>query len=101
MRSKGINYMNRPKPNDFFGKRPPQMSSQAPANKVQRNFHLDATNYVPGEPYDQDYPPEGSEIENGEPEYLQEYYRQMPEEEVTIANKEDQPINISDLHFLG
>lgn len=105
MRSKGINYMNRPKPNDFSGKRPPSVPFHAPASKVQRNFHLDAANYVPEEAYCQDYPPGGVDIDGGQENedlhYEQEYYQQIPEDVAEIENQADQPLDISDLHFLG
>lgn len=103
MQSKRVNYMNRPRQNDFYGKRPPQAPFHAPANKVQRNFHLDASNAVPDGAYYQDYPQEESEVysnsENNDLSYLHDYPREINEK--TVEYQEEQPVDVSDLHFLG
>ena len=92
MQSRAVNYMNRPRPNDkYIGKRPAEQSSQ-PIQKFQRNFHIE-----PEEKYHNycGYPPEASEVdfrpENGEPDYVQDYFQQIPEEMAAMENEEYQP----------
>ncbi|XP_075157913.1 uncharacterized protein LOC142231180 [Haematobia irritans] len=103
LRSNRINYMNRPNPNDFQGKRSASLGFQNPTSKVQRNFHLE-TNNTPEEMSYYSHPPS-----NVEPSYqpvynnsyeVQEYFQQIPQESVTLANQQDQPDDFSDLHFL-
>lgn len=103
--SRGVNYMNRPRPNNnYFGKRPPNTTFQAPANKIQRNFHLNS-DYVPEGTYHQGYPIEKGQTNNcpetENPEYAQEYFQQIPEEATVYEDQRDQQLDVSDLHFLG
>lgn len=105
LRSKGVNYMNRPKHNNFAGKRPPPSPFHVPTNKVQRNFYLDAHNPAPDGAYYEEHPPEEGEVdtssENGNSDYSREYYQQVADEILDFANQEEQPVDTSDLHFLG
>lgn len=91
IQTRQANYINRPQDNTAF-KRQTTASFQGPVNKLQRNFHINA-NYTPEELLDCGYPPEGSEEnqqpENGEPDYVQEYFQHIPEEAAALENEEN------------
>lgn len=91
MRTRNVNYMNRPRPNDFFGKRPPSHYPQNP-QKVQRNFHInsDTTQDFDEEEYPQTLP-------DNNPSFNQNAIdHQYPYDE----SQHDDNIDITDLNFL-
>lgn len=94
-----VNYLNRPAPNQFQGKRPPNPSHQvSKPNKFQRNFHIDSSAY-PDATYEQ-----AIELEdNNYGQTLQEYTETQEEtqEEFDQQQPEGNLINdLSDIHFL-
>lgn len=97
-----VNYMNRPQVNQF-PKRPAGTSFQGPVNKVQRNFHIET---VPDERWDHadNYQVEaGASNEMGydDPDYIGEYFEQIPESFTAEESQEIQPEDTQvAVHFL-
>lgn len=100
MRTKAINYMNRPSQNNqMFGKRPPIQSEQLRnPPKMQRNFHLETdVNENVNEEYYQDQTLNYEEEEKLPT--LDEYLQNQPE---TSENREQfETQDFADIHFLG
>lgn len=101
MRSKAVNYMNRPvQDNKFVGKRPTNQSAQVhqPA-KIQRNFHLQ-TDAPQNDSNEEDYASEMYNYENDQElqplnEYINEYNNFNQEDE------QNETQEFIDIHFLG
>lgn len=98
MRTRNVNYMNRPAQNNLVGKRPPvEQYGQNPV-KHQRNFHIEEVDQAY---YDQSYnyavedPPEEYQA------YSQDDYQQGGYEEPGNYDPQTELIEHSDVHFLG
>lgn len=88
MRTRNVNYMNRPAQNSLFGKRPPEQYNQDP-NKHQRNFNIEEDD----QPYYNQNLEDSAEIyENVE--YSNEHYEDQ-QLQVEYEHTEH-----SDVHFL-
>ena len=92
IQNRRVDYINGPNNNSTI-KRPTAASFQAPANKFQRNFHID-TDYMPEETHYNCYPPEEVDVnhryENMESEYAQDYFQQNPGEVAMFEKQEDE-----------
>lgn len=97
-----VNYMNRP-PINQFPKRPAGTSFQGPANKLQRNFHMETLTEDPQHNWD-NYQIEGYEAVgtgNGEADTIGEYHQKIPEVFATEENTENQLDYVQDaVNFL-
>lgn len=103
VRSKQIDYMNRPQDNELAGKRPPPQGQSGPVSKYQRHFHV-----TTGEPesdreseYEMPYPPEMSE------QAYYEYVEQQGAAELTSVLTEENEqeyatvsVDVAELNFL-
>lgn len=92
IRSRAINYMNRPEPNRMLGKGPPA-ETQGPHRppKYQRNFHIepqesDLSNY------EQILDSENNVYEQSLTDYVEEHEQ--------YENEEQEIVDLTDIHFL-
>lgn len=88
LRSRHINYMNKPRNNDLTNKRPPPINPtpSMPPYKIQRNFHIDSEQY-PTMTSD-------SKTNDNTENYNEEYYSNND------ASIDENYIDTTDLHFL-
>lgn len=92
MRSKNIDYANRPRQEQLAEKRPPPSQKSVIPHKTQRTYHID-TEHDDNAPNDYEY----GYTEEENDQTLDEYSENVDYEEPDYT---DQPTEFSDIHFL-
>lgn len=100
LRTRNLNYMNKPRPNDPTNKRPPNTNPPAPPNKIQRNYHIEQTTEQDQYNLD-DYNPTNQEYEtNTNDTYTNDTYNNDNTYNHNNSELTDEFIDTTDLHFL-